>query len=262
MIGTGLLLIAIVLCLTLAFLAARISARRAPPTERHPVLRRLGCLFLAGITCLLLAGVALGPSGHPPDFYVKIQLTGAPHTLALAMFQYANDNNGEYPHGTSSTEVFQQLMDGGYVDDPAIFYLPMSGKTRAEKGAKLRPENVCYDVTSGIDSNSPVCLPLVFLTGFRIEYKPNGTAVSLVKPFPKFDPSPSSWMPHAWLPFPGFAMADLDNMVFFKENANRSSFKLNADGFAVVPDVIPDVTPLFDPRKETYRQLTPEGPLK
>jgi hypothetical protein len=48
-------------------------------------------------------------------------------TIALAMFQYANDHDGKYPDGNSSTEVFQKLIDGNYVDDPALFYVLFEG---------------------------------------------------------------------------------------------------------------------------------------
>jgi hypothetical protein len=64
------------------------------------------------------------------------------HALYIAMFQYAIDKDGVFPTGKSSTEVFQKLLDGGYVTDPALFCLPLRGKYPAEKGAKLKPENV------------------------------------------------------------------------------------------------------------------------
>ncbi len=78
--------------------------------------------------------------------------------IGQMMFSYATDNvqNGNaYPDGNSSTEVFQKLLDGGYATDPTLFYVPMPGKVEPVKGQKLKPENVSWDVTSGVSSNSP-----------------------------------------------------------------------------------------------------------
>ena len=93
------------------------------------------------------------------------------------MYSYAQDNSGNYPDGKSSTEVFQQLLDGGYVTDASIFYIPAPGKTKPVSGQKLRPENVCWDVTGGLTNHSPGELPLLFLTGYRVSYSPGGAAV-------------------------------------------------------------------------------------
>jgi hypothetical protein len=177
-------------------------------------------------------------------------------TLALAMFQYSNDN-GSYPDGKSSTEVFQKLIDGNYISDPAIFYVPMPGKTKCLVGSRLQPQNVCYDVPSGIQTNSPSELPVVFLTGFRIDYRPGGTAVSLVRPFPGIHHGSSSWwqtmIGGPFQPISGLPVAYKSNNAFFRVG------EIGADGMGVVRNVI---LPDFNPNGQTYRQLTPEGPLK
>jgi hypothetical protein len=161
-------------------------------------------------------------------------------TLDLAMFQYANDHNGAYPTGKSSTEVFQKLINDGYVSDPSIFYctdLKIPGKFPAASNAKvLKPENVCWDVTADLNLNSPDELPAVFSTGYQINYIPGGNAVPLFQP--------SDGRP------PGIAVC---------YHSNSASFELI--------DKLPDgmvtnfISATFVPGGKTYQQLTPDGPL-
>ncbi len=178
-------------------------------------------------------------------------------TIALAEFQYANDNGGRYPDGSSSTEVFQKLIDGKYVDDPAIFYVPMPGKKRPEPGQRLKPENVSYDVTGGVDSSAPDHLPLVFLTGFKVDYRPGGQAVSLSVPHPSFHYRQRTWW--EWINFqssddfgPAMAVA-YHNTDAFVRLLDLPDHPLQTRTF--VPQD-------FDPQGKTYRQLTPDGVLK
>ena len=65
------------------------------------------------------------------------------HALGLALYSYANDNSQLYPDGTNSTEVCQKLMDGGYVTDPSIFYIPMPGKSESHCRAKIENPEMC-----------------------------------------------------------------------------------------------------------------------
>jgi hypothetical protein len=171
----------------------------------------------------------LGPRANPVLQDVR--------TIDIALFQYANDYNGLYPTGKSSTDVFQKLIDEGYVTDPSIFYdkdLNVPGKTKATS-KKLKPENVCWDVTVPADANSSDSLPIVFSTGYKIEYVPNGKAVPLLKPT-------KDW--------PGIAVAYRSNTACYIPNDGLS------DG--VVMNFIPGN---FDPAGKTYTQLTPDGPL-
>lgn len=108
----------------------------------------------------MLGGIALGPIGGQRTGKHNMALQQA-HALGLALYSYANDHDGAYPNGASSTEAFQQLIDGDCITDPGIFYVPMPGKTRAVAGQKLKPENVCFDLTGGADRKDPDALPLV-----------------------------------------------------------------------------------------------------
>jgi len=58
--------------------------------------------------------------------------------IGRSLDQYATDHNGKYPEGKSSTEIFQKLIDKGYVTDPSIFYCPLPGKIKAEGKSRLR----------------------------------------------------------------------------------------------------------------------------
>jgi hypothetical protein len=178
------------------------------------------------------------------------------------MFQYAMDNDGKYPDGNSSTEVFQKLIDKNYCTDPTIFYIPLPGKIKPVAGQKLKPENVCFDVTSGGDFNafnSSDYLPVVFMTGYKVSYAPGGSAVPLIKPYPQFGVEPrtwSQWWHGAPEPpshgGPGIAVIYKSNNAMFKV-PNPTA---NPDG-----SISNFISPDFNPDGKTYRQLTPDGPL-
>jgi hypothetical protein len=199
---------------------------------------------------LLLYAIAFGPMGGGG-------LRKAPEsdamqrsrTIALAMFQYSIDN-GACPTGKSSTEAFQKLLDGNYVTDPALFCMPLHGKYPAKQGEKLKPENVAFDITADVTDSAPDGLPLVFLTGYRIEYKPDGRAIPLGPPLQlRFERTWEEWWRGDSLPALGIAVA----------------FKSNETVFLRVDPKTDLVLHLIDPKTDfagkTYRQLTPEGEL-
>ncbi len=166
------------------------------------------------------------------------------HALDLALFSYANDNNGLYPDGTSSTEVFQKLMDGGYVTDSSIFYVAMDGKTKVSSYDQkiLKPENVCWDVTGGVSQKDPGRIPIVFLTGFRVTYSPGGGIEPLT-------------------PFPPYQHFSKDSGVAIAFTNNSAAWLLPGAPNSIysMEHLLP---PDFDAHGKTYRQLTPDGVLK
>jgi hypothetical protein len=180
----------------------------------------------------------------------------ASHSIYLAMFQYSIDNDGDFPGGKSSTEIFQKLIDGKYVTDSAIFYVPLPGKIKPIQGEPLKAENVCWDVTDSLGAGDADELPLVFLTGYKVHYIPGGAAVPLIKPYPPFGLE-SHTLPE-WvegktsLPegsTPGIAVA-------YKGGSSRFVKMQQPD------DTIPNfIAPTFNPKGKTYRQLTPDGTL-
>jgi hypothetical protein len=181
----------------------------------------------------LLTGVAFGQLPGLPQAR-RDALMQQTRQIGLMLYAYATDNvqnNNAYPDGKSSTEVFQKLIDGGYCTDPAIFFTPLPGKVKPVAGQKLKPENVCFDVTSALDADSPDGLPIVFMTGYKVNYASGAAAVPLAKSSPP-------------------AM-----IVVYKSNKSIVLIPA-ADGS--IANFIPAT---FDPKGKTYRQLTPDGQL-
>jgi len=213
-----------------------------------------GCLLL-GVVLALLAGVALGPIGPGNQRVPEGAAMQQSRSIGLLLFYYANDNNGRYPDGNSSTEIFQKLLDEKYASDSTVFYIPRSGKTKPKPGQKLKPENVCFDVTSGLDSNSSDELPVVFTTGYRLGYAPGGSAIPL-KTSPQFSDSRSM---QAWLRGDSEPWAAPGIAAYYK--SNRAIFikipaTVNLEGS--IPNFISHA---FKPDGRTYRQLTPDGAM-
>jgi hypothetical protein len=173
--------------------------------------------------------------------------------LGLTLFNYSEDHDGQYPEGKNSTEVFQKLLDGGYLvnDDGSakldlgVLYYPMPGKVKAAAGTKvLKPENICWDVTCCISKDDSEELPLLYLTGYKITYKPGGSAIPLPHP-------PRTWL--EWLH--GKQYPDKFIVATYKNNSSKH-FKAMPDG--TIPDFI---SIFFSDEGKTYHQLTPDGEL-
>jgi type II secretory pathway pseudopilin PulG len=186
------------------------------------------CIFLGLLVLGILAGVAVGPIHAAMEKAQETASMQQTRAIALAMFEYANDHGGKYPDGNTSTQVFQKLLDGKYVSDPALFYISMPGKIRATSNT-LTSDNVCFDVTAGVTADSADTVPLVFVTGYTINYRTWAAALK---------------EPGATPPFPGVAVA-------YKSNSARF---LKADPDGTVPNFI---VPNLDPAMSTYRQLKP-----
>lgn len=195
------------------------------------------------IVMVVLLGVALGPI-CPPDCGSYARMSAALqtcHNIGLCLSQYAQDHNGHYPEGKSSTEVFQQLIDEKYVTDPSIFCLSGTGK-RQPHSNKLKSENVSWDVTCCVDPSSPDRLPLVFLTGYKVVYQAGAGAKPLIQPPVR---TWSQW-------WDGDPLWKNFITVCYKDTSARVIQPSDKDGS--IPNFIPAD---FDPKGKTYRQLTP-----
>jgi len=213
------------------------------------------------VVLFFIFGVALGPIGPGNKYARQSAWLQNAHTIGLCMFAYAQDHDQLYPDGNSSTEVFQKLLDGGYVTDPTLFYLAMPGKTKPVPGQKLKPENVSWDVTGGADLSSPDELPLVFMTGYKISYAPGSAAVPLVKPYPPFGLEEPYQKWFDWLlRRPTIRWSESGGIAVHYKNNSSMYKKLETapNGDGTIPDFIP---PDFKPDGKTYRQLTPDGVL-
>ncbi len=196
---------------------------------------------IIGVLVLLtfLGGIITAPIGPSIKRDPPSQVMQTSRTIAVALFGYANDNEGRYPEGRSSTEVFQQLMDGKYISDAKIFYVKQPGKVRSE-GGPLKPENVSYDVTCCGDAATPGDLPLVFLTGYVIDYVPGARA------------TPRASNAGVWARWWN-GVDELKGclpVAYF----NHTARVLRADESGAFPDFIPID---FNAKGRIYRQLTP-----
>jgi prepilin-type N-terminal cleavage/methylation domain-containing protein len=128
-------------------------------------------LVVIGIIAIL-AGVALGPITNGIK---KAQESGAMQTcrtIALAEFQYANDNNSSYPDGATADIICADLMTGNYVSDPNLFYIAADKDTGAAKPttvAAFTVNNCSFDFMgtggTGVGSTAPDSLPMVWTAG-------------------------------------------------------------------------------------------------
>jgi hypothetical protein len=168
----------------------------------------IALIVCAGLTVLCLpccCGVALGPITNGIKKAKENMALQQAHAIGLAMMAYANDHNGNYPDAseapapgsvvtisngvvgaTRSTEVFQVLLDGKYITDPALFYFAMPGKVRPV-GDRLSASNVCFDVTAGLTASSGSGVPLVYPTGYTVIFGQNLTVTrGALAPFDGF----------------------------------------------------------------------------
>jgi hypothetical protein len=217
----------------------------------------------------LPTGISMGPGMMGPWYQQA-------HVLGLRMNSYAGDHDGKYPDGKSSMEIFQKLLDGGYADDPAIFYIPSPGKIKPVAGRPLRAENVCWDITGIREANSPVKVPLVFMTGYKVNYSPGGAAVPLVKPYPQFGLkvrgraapvrfpqfgvriAASRW--REWFNLPEEIRYGVPAIAVFYTTGQGEILELSGDA-ATYGAVLNFVPTDFNANGRVYRQLTPDGIL-
>jgi archaellum component FlaG (FlaF/FlaG flagellin family) len=197
-----------------------------------------GLFVITIVAALVLALFLLRPKTHISAMAQESSAMQTAYTIQLAMVQYARDHGGKYPDGKSSTEVFQKLIDGRYLNKPEVYFIDMPGKVRADASAtRLSPENVGYDVTVSMTDNTPELVPSVFATGYRIKYKPGGSAIPLA------DHRRSAACQD------GLPVAYANDHAYFKETSDPNG---------VVTNVIRTDANLGP---GPYTQLTPDGPL-
>jgi len=168
------------------------------------------------------------PSGYSPA--IRSACMQNARMIGVYLSQYAIDHDGHYPEGSTSTEVFQQLIDGKYVTDPNTFFNSWTpGKIRPLSD-HLKSENVCWDVSCCIDSST---------------YQA-GASAQRILPIPPPRP-PENWSERlwgVWVPRPFIA-------VCYRNNS-AAAILTEKDGS--IPNFIPAD---FDPKGKTYRQFTP-----
>jgi prepilin-type N-terminal cleavage/methylation domain-containing protein len=140
----------------------------------------------------LLAGVALpAVTGALKKAKENVALQEA-HGLSLALFQYANDNDGTYP-GTdasknqtvaSSTDAFKLMVPTYISNTDSLFIAGPAGKSKyaGSQQTGFTSQNVCWDLTCqtgdiGLGGNDPDQLPVIISTGSTITY-PSGSGTT------------------------------------------------------------------------------------
>jgi hypothetical protein len=240
------------------------AASQSTPKPKPPLCRIVEGLFVIFIMMVLI-GVALGPGGGggmPPSYGKGCRAMKQSQAIYELIIAYAKAHQGAYPTGESSTEIFQKLIDENHMTssgktfkelsqklsfdqvekDTAIFWLDLPGKIMATSTV-LKPENVCFDVTTPIDEKSPDKLPAVFMTGYRVSYVPKGVAVPLAKSGVPDWAAVSYKDGYGWgisLRFPE------SDWPYFLPDGGIANF----------------IPPTFDPAGKKYQQLTPDGPLR
>jgi len=160
-------------------------------------------------------------------------------SIGLCLYAYAQDHNGHYPEGKTSTEVFEKLIEGKYAKGPELFYFQTAGKIPPTSSI-LKAENVAWDMTSCSDSSPPDAVPVIFMTGYKITYQAGTSAM------------PVNQQPRTWRQWWN-GSASPDTFVAIYYYSNSVTVKL-PDKDGSIPNFIPVD---FDPKGKTYRQLTP-----
>jgi hypothetical protein len=171
----------------------------------------------------------------------------AAQSIGSALDKYAADNGGQYPDGSTSTEIFQKLLDKHYLSDPSLFYLSHVEKS-GEDITRLKPESVCWDVTCCVDGDSPDNVPVLFLTGYKVTYDPKGNATLI----DKFDWSSIT----SWKELLSSGDVPPQRLGIFIHYKNKSTVWKIPDNNGNIPDFISGD---FDAKGKVYHQLTPVG---
>ena len=186
----------------------------------------------AGLILLVIVIIAVGPLDEHPRPHASHVVEMA-WTIDRILLAYADDHNGAFPAGKSSTEIFQKLLNEKYCTDPSIFYIKMPGKARPTS-TKLEPKNVSWDVTVSSDTDFDN-FPVVFLTGYKVNYIRGGIATPLFL--------------HQGDSFEGIAVGYDGTGIFIHNDGLPDGIVRNLIGAS------------FNPTGKTYQQLTPDGPL-
>jgi hypothetical protein len=183
-----------------------------------------------------------------PDSITHIAL------IREGLLKFAEKHHGQFPEGNTSLGVFQKLVDDGDLKS-GWFYFPMPGKVMAISD-KLLPENVCFDFTKGVNANSPDWVPLVFSTGYSVDYETGKTIRTsrkysvdhLTAKAIKYSPSAPDDEPLA-------VAYTYDVRFFLAISYHYFFFRTEATSFNIMPGKPTDAD------VSQYQQLTPEGHL-
>lgn len=132
-------------------------------------------IILLTLAALTFPAISTGPVYHAAGASVSNA-----RQLGTILFTWASVHGFTYPDGASSTEVFQSLMDEGYLEPKAaedLLYIPgMPGKVPYPGTGPLKPVHVCWDLVAPVKDNANDKLPLVVSTGWELIFLPGAPA--------------------------------------------------------------------------------------
>jgi prepilin-type N-terminal cleavage/methylation domain-containing protein len=145
--------------------------RFRPAVRQNGGFTLVELLVVIGIIAIL-AGVAMGPITNGIKKAQESSAMQTCRTIALAEFQYSNDNNSSYPDGKDAGAVVTNLIGGNYVTDPSIFkiaadttYVPpatVGTYTSANCSYDFMGAGTTY---TGLPSTTPDQCPVVWSAG-------------------------------------------------------------------------------------------------
>ncbi|MEM1060033.1 MAG: hypothetical protein AAGK14_12355 [Verrucomicrobiota bacterium] len=150
-------------------------------------------LALAVLTLFLgLFSAYFNTGGHKPMTGQEGWRLEQLRAVGAAMQAYAADHGGRFPAGENSTEVFNELIATGYLEDHRMAMrggkghkslLDVVGGGEDEEPTdpattRLQSAEVAWDVTAvGASESAHPDLPLVFSTGHKVSYAPGSVPV-------------------------------------------------------------------------------------
>ncbi|MEM9445634.1 MAG: type II secretion system protein [Verrucomicrobiota bacterium] len=120
----------------------------------------------------LIIGLAVPGLAAARKVASRISDTNNARNLVLALNLAAQDSNGLYPTGASSTEVFEELVHNRYIDDERVFAgTNTPNPPKIDPGNlpafTLDPRNVAWAYVDNLTTNSPSRCPLVLTKGVK-----------------------------------------------------------------------------------------------